>query len=229
LNVAKLPSVGGFADTSLEAILALEPDLVVAYQGNSLELVGNLRKAGVTVLAFKEATTLSEIGAQMQTLLAVAGSTAEPESAALEKWNERLSALSAVNYRNNAKAPSVFFGYPGDTAYTAGQDTFVSDLLLRGGLRNVVDSGSERWPQVSAEFIIAADPDWIVMGTSCTADEDASAKRSQVIGELQSDRLWKLLPAVQAGRVIVLDADILVRPGPRILDALAELKRQAGS
>src|ERR1051325_9318387 len=53
-TAAKLPSVGGFTDTSLEEIVALRPDLVVAYQGNSRSLVDQVRAAGVDCVAFPE-------------------------------------------------------------------------------------------------------------------------------------------------------------------------------
>jgi len=71
---AAVPTVGGFVDTSLEQIIILRPDLVLAYQGNSRELVDQLRQAGITVLAFNEPLAISEIVDQMELLWLIAGS-----------------------------------------------------------------------------------------------------------------------------------------------------------
>lgn len=217
-----LPSVGGMLDSSAEQIIALRPDLVVAYQGNSLELVAQLRKAGLRVLAFKEAATLEEVGDQMETLYRVAGRAGAPVPAELALWRSRLKHETIKSYPN-AKFFRFFFGYPGEVAYSAAPGSFIDDLLRRAGADNIVRDGAQRWPQLSAEFILAAQPEWILTATSCSEDEDPKAKHAELLERLRKDSVWKDLPAVRSGNVVVLDSDMLLRPGPRLLDALRQL------
>ena len=71
-----------------------------------------------------------------------------------------------------------------------------------------------------------ADPEFILTGTSCTEQQDAVIARDHLLARLRNDPLWSSLSAVNTGKLLVLSADELMRPGPRSLDALAELKRQ---
>jgi len=221
-EVLKLPSVGGFIDTSLEAIVALNPDLVVAYQGNSLELIEQLRKLSITVLALGEASSLIEICTQMQTLASVADSSDQLMEARVAKLKANLTALSAPASRGF----TVFYGYPGELMYTCAPGTHISDLITAAGGSNIVSDSTMRWPQVSAEFVVAADPDYILTGTSCTADEDAAELRARLLEQLRADKFWSQLDAVHDGRVIVIDSDLLTRPGPRVMQALEQFIAQ---
>jgi iron complex transport system substrate-binding protein len=229
-QVLKLPSVGGFTDTSLEEVIRLKPDLVVAYQGNSLRLIEQLRKSKVEVVAFEEASTLDAIGKEMRALWRIASANNAPEPKALVGWRARLDKSTKGGYPESAAAgPSMFFGYPDEVAYTAGPGSFVDDLMLRVGCRNAAASTKDHWPQVSAEFVLAAQPQWLLTATNCTEAEDAAQRKKELLAELKADPVWKKLPAVAKGQVIVIDADVLLRPGPRILDALAAVRQALGS
>jgi iron complex transport system substrate-binding protein len=221
-EVHELPSVGGFVDTSLEAIVALDPDLVIAYQGNSRELVDQLRELGITVLALEEARALNQIAQQMLAMAIICGSqdqNPEEQAALFMKGLTRFTISSPEPY-------TVFYGYPGELMYTCAPGTHIDDLITWAGGSNIVTDNSIRWPQVSAEFVVAANPDYILTGTSCTEDQDPDEVRARLIDELRADTFWTQLDAVSAGRVIVIDSDILNRPGPRILDALEQFSAQ---
>lgn len=223
-EVPSVPAVGGMVDTSLESIIALDPDLVVAYQGNSLELVQQLREAGLNVLAFKEAASLQEIGKQMHQLQRVISTPGSPAPEALDKWDARLAAYQRAKVNKNSSRPSVYYGYPGEMSYTCGPGSFIDDLITLAGASNVVEQQSERWPQVGAEYILAAQPQWMLVGTPCVGGADFENESKKIRSSLRHDPVWSQLPAIKDGHVVVLDADILLRPGPRILDALEQLK-----
>lgn len=216
---AELPSIGGFVDTSLESIVVLNPDLVIAYQGNSRELVDQLRRLDIPVLAFTEATTLPEIGQQMQVIHSIAAPPAQSTPPALKQWSARLEQLTAAT-RVLSSAPSMFFGYPGEISYSAGAHSFVGDLMQRAGARNVITKGAERWPAVSAEFIVNTAPQWLLTATDCSGQQTLADRARELKAELAADSIWAALPAVRDGHVLVLEASVLLRPGPRILDAL---------
>lgn len=221
-QVRALPSVGGFVDTSLEAIVALNPDLVIAYQGNSLELIEQLRELGIPVLALAGAASLDDIFKQMETIATVAGADDLPALAIIAKLKAKLAGEMATASRGF----TVFYGYPGELMYTCAPGTHIDDLIKAAGGTNIVTDPAVRWPQVGAEFVVAADPDYILTGTSCTEDEDPAAVRAALIEQLRADEFWSQLDSVRAGRVIVIDSDILTRPGPRIVNALAQFISQ---
>jgi ABC-type Fe3+-hydroxamate transport system substrate-binding protein len=224
-DVEAVPIIGGFVDTSLEAIIACDPDLVVAYRGNSLELIGQLRELGVTVLALDDAASLEEIAAKLDVIAAVVGSAQAEAKPGGSLYREQLA--GATPGEGEALAPfTVFYGYPEEMMYSCAPGTFIGDLIKRVGGENVINDGSVAWPQVSAEFLLAADPDVILTGTSCTADEDPVAVRERMLAGLRADPVWSGLAAIEEGRLIVIDADILHRPGPRIIDALIEFRQQ---
>ena len=223
--VSDLPRIGGFVDTSLEAIVALDPDLVIAYQGNSRELVDQLRELDITVLAFSEATSLRDVAGQLYDLSNVVSQQTFENNPAADDFNSRRLALEKPGLDRTSPV-KVFFGYPGEMSYTCGPGSFLNDLIQRAGCRNVVTDTSERWPMVGAEFIIASDPDVILTATGCTGEEDPAEVRAKLLTTLQADPVWSELDAVKRGRIIVIDSDILMRPGPRLLDALLEFDTQ---
>lgn len=221
-EVLELPSVGGFVDTSLEAIVALDPDLVIAYQGNSRELVDQLRALDITVLALAEASTLHEVAQQLLGIAVVCGSNYPAAAQQYARFMQDVVTAPAAELDQF----TVFYGYPGELMYTCAAGTHIDDLITLAGGTNIVTDDSVRWPQVSAEFVVAANPDYILTGTSCTENEDPAEVRTQLIDELRADTFWSQLDAVQAGRVMVIDSDILSRPGPRVIEALEQLIAQ---
>jgi iron complex transport system substrate-binding protein len=223
----KLPTVGGFTDTSLEKIVALKPDLVVAYQGNSLELVTQLRALKIPVVALPEATDLDSVLQQMYVLSfvtydshATGALRLARANPALKQWSARLKKLDRPNPTHR---PTVFYGMPGEVTYSAAPGSFIDDLITRAGGRNIVPKGKERWPQVGAEFILAAQPDWLLVSTPCTGHTEIGKASADIRTQLAKDPVWSKLKAVQQNHIVVINADVLLRPGPRILDALDQL------
>jgi ABC-type Fe3+-hydroxamate transport system substrate-binding protein len=222
-DITKLPAVGGIVDTGVEDITALRPDLVVAYQGNDLRLVEKLRSLHISVFAMKEADSLDSIGGQMQQLWdVVAPADAEPPQA-LADWHARLVSAEARPAPN--QRPKVYFGYPDEVSYSCAPGSFISDIIDKAGGRNVVPAGRDRWPQVSAEFILAAQPDVLLLTSPCTGPAPGPDDCADTLKKLRADTLWSNLPAVKRGRVVLLSADVLLRPGPRSLDALEQLSQ----
>lgn len=217
----QVSAVGGFADASLERIVALKPDLVVAYQGNDRDLVDQLRQTGITVLALLEATSLDAIRSQMCELYLVADSGVSLPSR-IGDWSTRLNRLTIPE--TVSARPSVFFGYPGEMSVTCGPGTFLHDLIQRAGGFNIVTADDQRWPMVSAEYIVGASPDWLLTATACTGGETAASKRDKLLRQLGRDAVWSTIPAIAHKHLVVIDSDVLLRPGPRILDALEQLR-----
>jgi iron complex transport system substrate-binding protein len=109
-----------------------------------------------------------------------------------------------------APRPRVFFELSPDL-YTAGPGSFVDDLISRAGGDNVAAGAAELWPQLSAEAVVSADPEVILL-----ADHEAGITAEQVAARPG----WQQMSAVQQGRIVSLNADLVARPGPRVVDGL---------
>ena len=95
--------------------------------------------------------------------------------------------------------------------YTAGPGTFIDMLITLAGGRNLGASLSSGWAQISAEEIFRQDPQIILLGdTAFGATPEAVAERPG----------WGNLTAVKTGKVFPIDSDLVLRPGPRLIDGL---------
>jgi len=114
-----------------------------------------------------------------------------------------------------APAPRVFFELSPDL-YTAGPDSFVDDLVARAGGRNIAADAGQPWPQLTAEAVVAADPEVILL-----ADHEAGVDAAAVAARPG----WSAISAVEQGRVVAIEPDLALRPGPRVVDGLEEIAR----
>jgi iron complex transport system substrate-binding protein len=206
------PRVGGYSDPDVEAVLALQPDLVLISPN-----VGN-REGG---LALQRAGVRVEV---------VTGERLEETYAAIE----RIGALCAVpdagralaaRVRHEVEAASAsvrglpptraLFCLQTDPVIAAGRDTLPADLLERAGGANVVDV--PRYPQLGLEAVIAAAPEVILQTRMDTQETDPTA------GPAAFWARWRTIPAVAAGRVIVFDGTPALRPGPRVGEAVTRM------
>ncbi len=109
-----------------------------------------------------------------------------------------------------APRTSVFFELdPG--LFTVGPGTFVADVIDRAGGDNIAADAAEMWPQLSAEAVVSANPDVILL-----VDEVAGVTPEQVAARPG----WQGIAAVEQDRVVPIDPDLVARPGPRVVDGL---------
>lgn len=198
-----LPRVGSGFSPNIEVIVSLEPDLVLtdAYSGvhDQLDGLGITTFAGTpetleAVLAFN--ATVGTLTAREE---AAAELTARQE-AALERMAELTDGLAA---------PRVLVELD-PTPFAAGPGSWVDDLLQAAGGTNVVPEELGAWPMLSAEFVVAADPDLILLLDAPWGETEESFRSRPGFGAM-------------AGQVIEVDervADLLSRPGPGLEEAL---------
>ena len=92
---------------------------------------------------------------------------------------------------------------------TAGKNTFINDIIEMSGGRNIGAASAQPYPAYSAEKLIVEDPDFIIIPV-----QDEKSKEEMY----QTDK-WKSLKAVKNNNILFIDADLLSRPGPRLVDA----------
>jgi len=198
-SVERLSRVGGGLDPNIEAIVALKPDLVLV--ASSAPGTDRLRALGLRVVALepKDYAGAVRVLGTMGQLLGV--DTANALVAAMEAEMRAAAALVPPS----ARGKKVYFEVsPGP--YAASTSSFLGQTLERLGLNNIVSGSLGPFPKVNPEFVVRAQPDVIMVGDS---NADAMPTRPG----------WSSLKAIQQKRVCAFDrtdADILVRPGPRM-------------
>ncbi len=213
-EAAKKPKVGGIIDPSLEAILTLRPDLVLATtEGNRESTVEELARLGIPVYVVR-AKTFPRV---MESILRIGELTGREEAAHhLVRDLERRRDRVAEAIRSRPKPRVLYLVWP-DAIIVPGRDTLITDLIrLAGGVSISADEGIE-WPRLSLEQVVARAPEVVLIGTHDEAQADTTLQR------------WRdqkiLLPAFKSGRVHVINGNLLHRPGPRIVDGLEALAR----
>jgi iron complex transport system substrate-binding protein len=213
-----ISSVGGsMGEYSLEAIVALKPDLVLASELNSPELVSSLEELGLTVYYLSNPKSFDDLYVNLETVATLTGREAtkltdslKARVAAVDEKVKTLSDRPVVFYEIDATDPS--------KPYTAGVGTFINFIIDRAGGVNFTESAgiTDPYPQISLEQLVVMPPDFIILGDSMwgTTPEVVAARPG-----------WDTLAAVVDGNVFPFDDNLVSRPGPRLVDGLEALAK----
>lgn len=208
----KLPTIGGFIDANIEAILALEPTLVIGERRpGGRDLDQGLRDRGVETF-FPPMFGV----AQIRDMILQLGGKLEADAAAKEvvrRLDERLDRVRA-DVRDRPR-PKVLFLFDFNPLVAAGPDAFPNELLGIAGATNAVTTGGE-YPQLSPEGVLALDPDVVIDGSAGVYPEPPAVLLAAAPG-------LAALRVIASGRVHRLPTNAAVRPGPRIGDGVAEI------
>ncbi len=209
-SVAK---VGDTLQPSIERILALRPQLVLVSTASQLEaFTKQLNDQQIAVFI----TDPRDLEGAFRSILSVGDLL--NQSIAAEALVKQLRARAETVAHAVAGRPpvSVFFQLSGQPLYTAGKSSFVTNLIERAGGRSVTADVNEAWPRLSDEAALASRPEAIIMPSGGAM---AAGANTQVAAALRNS------PAVRNGRVYAIDGDLLMRPGPRLVDGLEQIAR----
>lgn len=211
-----LPTVGGsFGGYNEEAIVNLEPDLVLAAEINTPEQVSAIEALGLTVYYLPNPTTLDGMNTNLVTLAALTGHEVETQ-VLVDDLTARVNAI--LEKAGNVKTkPSVFYELDStdpSAPYTAGPGTFLDTLInLAGGTNAAADLGAS-WGQLSIEALVLQNPEIILLG---------DAAYGVTVDSVKERAGWETLSAVQNEQVYPFNDDLVSRPGPRLVDGLEAL------
>lgn len=208
---------GSMGQYSTEAIVALEPDLVLAAEINPPELVRQLEDLGLTVYYLKNPTTLEEMYENLDTIGHLTGHNV---TGLVDSLKSRVAAVDEKIAQVTEK-PVVFYEIDASDAskpFTYGPGTFGDLLIARAGGTNFSTAAGvmDPYPQVSLEQIVAADPDLIVLGDSMWGVTAESVKARAG---------WENIAAVRDDQIYPFDDNLVSRPGPRLVDGLEQLAK----
>jgi len=204
--VNSLPKMGNPWMLGAESILARKPDLVLVWQsGISMDVVVQLRKAGVPVFV-SEPKSIAQVASTMQRFATLLG-TAVATQAKVDEWLKQFGTLRTQYAK--AKPVGVFYQVWNEPLMTLGGQHVVSEVIALCGGRNVFADLPSLAAQVSVENVLKRDPA-VVLASGAVQGHIALVKQWSA---------WPGLAAVQRGGVYTVPGDILVRNGPRLLEA----------
>jgi iron complex transport system substrate-binding protein len=210
----KKPKIGGMSNPSLEAVIALKPDVVVmTVDGNPKEFEERLRSMRIRTYVFR-ARRLAEFPQGIREMGAVLGVKEQADVLAGEV-EKTLIKFSAA--RPPAQKKKVLFIIWPDPLIVAGRGSITDDALTLLGAKNIADDSRTSYPKYSIEEIIRRAPDTIFIGRG---------KGMEKVSEGLLQRL-KTVPAVKNGKVFYV-SDYLYRLTPRTVKGMEELARYLG-
>jgi iron complex transport system substrate-binding protein len=212
IEAGNMTSIGNYYGPSVEPIIALNPDLVLASTG-SLDAAANLKSLGYNVLVV-EAKTLDGV---LQDILLVGRATGKnaEASAIVSDMRARIDAV-ATQAAAATTTPKVYHEVWNEPLMSAGPGTFVDELITLAGGENIFHDATTSWPTVSSEAIIEKNPDVMFFPDMYMG----VGNFYETIEAVENRPGWDTISAVQNGALYEINADIISRSGPRLVDAL---------
>ncbi len=208
---APTSDLSGF-QPNVEAIAAREPDLVI-YHFDPGDLADSLERLGIPALMQPAAVKLEDTYQQISDLGRATGNR-EAADELVESMKKEIAAI-VETVPEFEQAPTYYHELE-QTYFTLTSKTFAGEVYSMLGLENIADAadteGSGGYPQLSAEYIIDADPDFIFL-----ADTKCCGQSSETVSQRPG---WGSMKAVTNNRVVELDDDVASRWGPRVVDFL---------
>jgi iron complex transport system substrate-binding protein len=208
----RIPEIGGAGDfgvdPNIEKVVSLQPDLFLTISGGE-QWKSRLRSLGVPVFTINS-TNLGDVYHDIETVGRLTGA-----DAAAAGLVARMQAEAGTIQQRVAGYPAVpcFFEVYYPPLTTVGPGTFIGDLLRRAGCRSVSAGAKSDYPQWSVESLVKENPRVYLVSSESGASPQAVAARPG----------FDAISAVAAARVIPIDADLVSRPGPRVVDGLRAL------
>lgn len=207
--------VGGFIDPSVEMILHMNPDLVIAFRGNPIRTLERLRGLGLPLFVFDIGTDLDTLPGLIEKIAVLVGR----EEAAARLAGDIRTDLDAAARKIAARPdrPSVFLTLNARGLWTCGRDSYLDDVLTRAGGRNIAGELRRNWVHFSRERLFSDNPEVVVI--MAASFEDFQDARDRLAREYRLDGLR----AFRTDRVCFLEEDAASRFGPRLVETLKAL------
>jgi iron complex transport system substrate-binding protein len=203
---------------NLEAIAKYNPTLVISSQ-NAGGLVAGMAKLGIPVLIEPAVVTLAQAYAQVAQVAAATGHAAQGTQ--VVAGMKQQIAASVRQAGTGHKGLTYYWELSASPYYAATSATFIGQIVGLLGLKNVADAASKPadggYPQLSAEYIVTAQPQIIFLADNQAAD---GGQTPAIVAKRPG---WSGIPAIKDGAVIGLNDDIASRWGPRLPELVAEI------
>ena len=213
-SILEVPAVQSGADTNLEQIIALEPQVVImAKMAQTEEQVAALEEAGIRVVV-SDAQDIEGVYTAIRLIGALVGRNDEAEAMVADMQ----STFADIAAKSENTGKTVYFEVSPLQwgLWTAGKGTFMDELATMCGLTNAF-ADVEGWAEISEEQVLERDPDYIVTISMYYGEGPTPVE------EIKSRAGWEGLKAVQNDAILNADSNEISRPGPRLKDAAETL------
>ncbi len=206
--------VGGFSNPNVEAILALEPDLVLAGNRHE-EQIRKLEEMGIAVLVLAP----DSIESVFEAMILMAEATGKSSQAAVvlsdirHRFKVIETKMSAIHDKDRVR---VYYEVYSDPLMSAGGSSIISEVISTAGGINIFADVAETHPKISEEVLIQRDPQFILF-------PEAHGTEKYDLDKMVSRPLWNEITAVKEKNVYGVSADSMSRPGPRLIEAVENL------
>ena len=202
--------IGSYYGISLEKVLALKPDLVIAWKsGNQSEDLAQIERLGIKVY-LSNPTTIAGVAHELLTFGEFTGNIEQSQQAA-SAFTQKLNAI--VKSQQDKKDITGFYQLWAEPMMTVSKNTWINQLIETCHVSNVFADSVTDYPQISIENVIVIKPQVIII-------PDEKSKTPQPVVNWQK---WPEVPAVKNDQFISVNADLLHRFTPRMLDGLADM------
>lgn len=204
----QVEKVGDTQTPNIERIVALKPQVVFVTTASQLEAFTEVLNKLETAVFVTDPNNLDGVLRNLRTF----GSIFSTNETAAKLAGELDKRVKAVDEKvKGYEQPRVFLQISKEDLFTIGGDSFLTDIIRRGGGVSVTKDLSTAYPKLSKETALAMNPDVIILSDS----ED----------NREPNDVFNNSPAVRNGRIYRINADIISRPGPRLVDALEEIAK----
>jgi len=197
--------VGGYADPDIEKLVALNPDLILVAHGTPMDVIDTMVGLGLTLFGIKT----SDLDDALNDIRRI-GEITDNELEAQALTSEMAVRIQAVTNQTEEleQRPRVFYIVWHDPLWTAGSETFINELIEKGGGVNICGNITG-YPTISIEEVVARNPEVIITSSWPGVYEWA-----------MNETALNTTDARQYNRVFVCDDNLVQRPGPRLVEGL---------
>ncbi len=214
-----IAKIGDTMNPNMESIVALKPDVVFVSTASQIEAFTKTLDTNGIAVYVTNPTSLEGVFEDLEKIGDLFGTQNETRKV-VDDLQERLKLVHCSDIRrcgavsgdgSNPHTVRVFIQISNEPLFTIGKQSFVTEMLNSAGGESVTKDIETAYPKISKETALTLDPEAIIL-----SDSDDNKEPNEV---------FKDSPAVKNGRVYRVNADLLSRPGPRLVDAIEQIAR----
>ncbi|MBU4345829.1 MAG: cobalamin-binding protein [Candidatus Omnitrophica bacterium] len=217
LKAQEKEKIGSFSQPNIEKILSLKPDIIFCTGLEQTPAVGKLRQLDLKVYV-SNPSNMEELFTSIKEMAALTDKEKEAEVLVYTMKLKIEKIYSKVKLIPQQNRPTVFVEYWNKPLMTAGRDSFIDDLITLAGGVNIAYDTPRPYSYFSPEVVIRRNPTCIILAYM------VNEKAAQAIRERLG---WRNISAIKHNRVYTdINPDLLLRPGPRVVEGLAEMYKR---
>lgn len=215
IAAGNMTSIGGFSTPNKETIASLNPDLILATPINDPDVV-TLRDLGYKVLVLNP----NDVNGVFKDISIVGKATGAEQNATtlVNSLTSRINTVEAKIAAANLPKPKVYYEVWTPPLMSAGNNSFINDVVVKAGGENIFGAETQQYPTVSSETIVQKNPDVILLPTNMAQTDEAPFYGS--VDTVKARPGWSSISAIQNNNVIVVNGDLFAEAGPRIAEQI---------